>query len=130
MVAGKTAYFQSADSKEEKNIDVCTNEGEARRTCAAAEVLADESGARFAPQAGFPHVDHPRGGCRSTECHGPPAAEPEQARCRADAGVLKPGPGAGPVAWAPSDSKRAYVVGFDRTFYRSIDGGLTWQRVS
>lgn len=44
--------------------------------------------------------------------------------------VLKLGQGAGPVAWAPSDPKRAYVVGFDRTFYRSNDGGLTWQPVS
>ena len=43
--------------------------------------------------------------------------------------ALKLDQGAGPVAWAPSDPKLAYVVGLDRTFYRSTDGGLTWQPV-
>ena len=38
--------------------------------------------------------------------------------------------GAGPVAWAPSNPRIAYVVGFDRSFYRTTNGGLTWSRVS
>jgi photosystem II stability/assembly factor-like uncharacterized protein len=37
--------------------------------------------------------------------------------------------GAWPVAWAPSDPERAYVVGFDRRLYRSDDAGATWQTV-
>jgi photosystem II stability/assembly factor-like uncharacterized protein len=37
--------------------------------------------------------------------------------------------GAGPVAWAPSEKGLAYVVGFDRSLYRSKDGGITWQPV-
>lgn len=37
--------------------------------------------------------------------------------------------GAGPVAWSASNPKLAYVVGFDRSFYRSTDGGATWQPV-
>lgn len=37
--------------------------------------------------------------------------------------------GAGPVAWSPSNPQIAYVVGFDRTFYRSADGGETWSAV-
>jgi photosystem II stability/assembly factor-like uncharacterized protein len=37
--------------------------------------------------------------------------------------------GAWPVAWAPSDPERAYVVGFDRELYRSTDGGASWQVV-
>jgi photosystem II stability/assembly factor-like uncharacterized protein len=36
------------------------------------------------------------------------------------------GSGAGPVAWATSDRRIAYVVGFDRALYRSADGGATW----
>lgn len=43
--------------------------------------------------------------------------------------VLAPPEGAGPVAWAPSDPDVAYVVGFDRTLYRTEDGGSTWRRV-
>jgi photosystem II stability/assembly factor-like uncharacterized protein len=38
--------------------------------------------------------------------------------------------GAWPVAWAPSDSERAYVVGFDRKLYRSDDAGTSWKVVS
>ena len=34
--------------------------------------------------------------------------------------------GAGPVAWSPSAAKIAYVVGFDRTLYRTDDGGTKW----
>jgi Photosynthesis system II assembly factor YCF48 len=37
--------------------------------------------------------------------------------------------GAGPVAWSTSEPKLAYVVGLDRTFYRSINGGASWQPV-
>jgi photosystem II stability/assembly factor-like uncharacterized protein len=40
------------------------------------------------------------------------------------------GEGSWPVAWAPSDPERAYVVGFDRKLYRSDDAGATWQVVS
>jgi photosystem II stability/assembly factor-like uncharacterized protein len=43
--------------------------------------------------------------------------------------VLVPPQGAGPVAWAPSDPDVAYVVGFDRTLYRTDDRGSTWRRV-
>ena len=42
---------------------------------------------------------------------------------------LKNAQGAGPVAWSPSNPKVAYVVGFDRTLYRSRDGGATWSAV-
>jgi photosystem II stability/assembly factor-like uncharacterized protein len=38
--------------------------------------------------------------------------------------------GAWPVAWAPSDPERAYVVGFDRELYRSTDAGATWEIVA
>jgi photosystem II stability/assembly factor-like uncharacterized protein len=38
--------------------------------------------------------------------------------------------GSWPVAWAPSDPERAYVVGFDRKLYRSDDAGATWKAVS
>lgn len=34
--------------------------------------------------------------------------------------------GAGPVAWAPGAPNVAYAVGFDRTLYRSGDGGARW----
>jgi photosystem II stability/assembly factor-like uncharacterized protein len=37
--------------------------------------------------------------------------------------------GAGPVAWSQSSPKLAYAVGFNRTFYRSADGGKTWGAV-
>jgi photosystem II stability/assembly factor-like uncharacterized protein len=37
--------------------------------------------------------------------------------------------GAGPVAWSPSNPNIAYAVGFDRTFYRTRDGGKTWSAV-
>ncbi len=38
--------------------------------------------------------------------------------------------GAGPVAWAPNKPRVGYVVGFDRTLYRTDDGGATWQPVA
>jgi photosystem II stability/assembly factor-like uncharacterized protein len=38
--------------------------------------------------------------------------------------------GAGPVAWAPSAPQTAYVVGFDKTLYKTTDGGETWNPVS
>jgi hypothetical protein len=40
--------------------------------------------------------------------------------------VLPLAEGAGPVAWAPSDPKTGYVVGFDKTLYKTTDGGETW----
>lgn len=43
--------------------------------------------------------------------------------------VLRLPEGGGPVTWAPSDPRVAYVVGFDRTLYRSADGGRTWRPV-
>jgi photosystem II stability/assembly factor-like uncharacterized protein len=36
----------------------------------------------------------------------------------------------GPTAWAPGDAKVAYAVGFDRSLWRSGDGGATWRKVS
>jgi len=36
----------------------------------------------------------------------------------------------GPTAWAPGDAKVAYAVGFDRSLWRSDDGGATWKKVS
>lgn len=42
---------------------------------------------------------------------------------------LKIEQGAGPVAWSPSNPRVAYVVGFDRTLYRSTDSGETWSAV-
>jgi photosystem II stability/assembly factor-like uncharacterized protein len=43
--------------------------------------------------------------------------------------VLELAEGAGPVAWSRSDPKLAYVVGLNRTLYRSGDGGESWLRV-
>jgi hypothetical protein len=37
--------------------------------------------------------------------------------------------GGGPVAWSKRNPKIAYVVGFDRTLYRSTDSGRTWSAV-
>jgi photosystem II stability/assembly factor-like uncharacterized protein len=37
--------------------------------------------------------------------------------------------GAGPVAWSTRDSKVVYVIGFDRTLWRSDDAGATWKGV-
>jgi photosystem II stability/assembly factor-like uncharacterized protein len=36
----------------------------------------------------------------------------------------------GPVAWAPKASRVAYAVGWDRSLWRSLDGGASWTRVS
>jgi photosystem II stability/assembly factor-like uncharacterized protein len=44
--------------------------------------------------------------------------------------VLALNQGTGPVAWSPSAPATAYLVGFDRKLYRSIDGGENWQPVS
>ncbi len=38
--------------------------------------------------------------------------------------------GAGPVAWAPSTPRVGYVVGFDKTLYKTEDGGATWRPVA
>ena len=38
--------------------------------------------------------------------------------------------GAGPIAWSPSDPRVAYVVGFDRSLWRSDDFGATWTSAS
>lgn len=43
--------------------------------------------------------------------------------------VLSLTEGGGPVAWSPSNPKIAYVVSFDRTLYKTTDGGSTWQPV-
>jgi photosystem II stability/assembly factor-like uncharacterized protein len=40
------------------------------------------------------------------------------------------GAGAGPVAWAPSDPKTAYVVGLDQVLYKTTNGGETWKAVT
>jgi photosystem II stability/assembly factor-like uncharacterized protein len=44
--------------------------------------------------------------------------------------VLPLSAGGGPVAWSPSNTDIAYVVSFDRTLYKTTDGGATWQPVS
>jgi len=44
--------------------------------------------------------------------------------------VLAIAEGAGPVAWAPSQTDLAYAVGFDRMLYRTEDSGRSWQPVS
>ncbi|HTE83583.1 MAG TPA: YCF48-related protein [Dehalococcoidia bacterium] len=44
--------------------------------------------------------------------------------------VLDIAEGAGPLAWSRSDPRIAYVVGFDRTLYRSTDSGRTWRAVA
>ena len=43
--------------------------------------------------------------------------------------VLDLADGAGPVAWSQSNPKLAYAVGLNQTFYRSEDGGKSWQVV-
>jgi photosystem II stability/assembly factor-like uncharacterized protein len=35
----------------------------------------------------------------------------------------------GPIAWAPSSPDVAYAVGFERTLWRTDDGGKTWKKV-
>jgi photosystem II stability/assembly factor-like uncharacterized protein len=44
--------------------------------------------------------------------------------------VLDIAAGAGPLAWSRSSPRIAYVVGFDRTLYRSTDSGRTWSAVA
>jgi photosystem II stability/assembly factor-like uncharacterized protein len=44
--------------------------------------------------------------------------------------VLDIAAGAGPLAWSRSNPRIAYVVGFDRTLYRSTDSGRTWSAVA
>lgn len=44
--------------------------------------------------------------------------------------VLRIDGGAGPVAWAPADPRRAYVVGFDRVLYTTENAGETWHAVA
>jgi photosystem II stability/assembly factor-like uncharacterized protein len=36
----------------------------------------------------------------------------------------------GPVAWAPSAKNVAYAVGFDRSVWRSDDGGKSWAKIT
>lgn len=43
--------------------------------------------------------------------------------------VLALNEGTGPVAWSESDPRIAYLVGFDKTLYRSSDGGENWHPV-
>jgi photosystem II stability/assembly factor-like uncharacterized protein len=43
--------------------------------------------------------------------------------------VLALNEGTGPVAWSPSAPATAYLVGLNRTLYRSNDGGENWQPV-
>jgi photosystem II stability/assembly factor-like uncharacterized protein len=43
--------------------------------------------------------------------------------------MFEVGAGMGPVAWSPAQPDVAYVVGFDRTLYRSDDGGRSWRSV-
>ena len=38
--------------------------------------------------------------------------------------------GAGPIAWSRNSPRTAFVVGFDRSLYRSDDAGETWTRVT
>ena len=38
--------------------------------------------------------------------------------------------GAGPIAWSPSNPRVAYVVGLDRSLWRSGDFGATWTSVA
>lgn len=43
---------------------------------------------------------------------------------------LKLAQGAGPVAWSASNPAVAYVVGFDGSLYKTVDGGSNWRVVS
>jgi photosystem II stability/assembly factor-like uncharacterized protein len=43
--------------------------------------------------------------------------------------VLELPAGAGPVAWSQSNPQVAYAVGFNRTLYRSTNGGASWRPV-
>lgn len=44
--------------------------------------------------------------------------------------ALPLGDGGGPVAWSVSNPRIAYVVGFDRQLYKTLDAGSTWQVVT
>jgi photosystem II stability/assembly factor-like uncharacterized protein len=44
--------------------------------------------------------------------------------------VLALSEGGGPVAWSPSNPQIAYAVSFDRTLYKTTDGGSSWQAVT
>ena len=35
----------------------------------------------------------------------------------------------GPVAWSPQNPRLVYAVGYDRSLWRSVDAGKSWQRV-
>ncbi len=37
--------------------------------------------------------------------------------------------GSGPIAWSRSNPSTAYVIGLDRSLFRSTDGGATWNQV-
>jgi len=43
--------------------------------------------------------------------------------------VFTPRDGGGPVAWAPSEAKVAYLIGYDRVLYRTESGGRGWRAV-
>ena len=36
----------------------------------------------------------------------------------------------GALAWSPTQSSMAYAVGYDRSLWRTADGGVTWKRIS
>jgi photosystem II stability/assembly factor-like uncharacterized protein len=40
--------------------------------------------------------------------------------------AMSPEAGTGPVAWSRGDPRIAYVVGLDRSLWRSDDFGATW----
>lgn len=44
--------------------------------------------------------------------------------------ALKLDAGTGPIAWSRSSPGEAYVIGLDRSLYRSTDAGVTWKQVT